>query len=59
MEKKNSWTAVMKPEDVFNDLAAFVGQWNTHVDVKVRIPHQTLEGPITVKNFGDYKKYSV
>lgn len=56
MDKKNSWTAIIKPEDIVNNLAAFVGQWNTGVDVKVNIPHQTLEGPIIVKNYEDYPK---
>lgn len=56
MEKKNSWTAVIKSEDIFNNLTAFAGRWNTGVDVKVHVPYQTLKGPVIIKNYEDYPK---
>jgi hypothetical protein len=57
MNKKNTWSAINRPHEIFNDLIELAGQWNTSVDLKINVSHQITDGPISVKVFeSDGKK---
>lgn len=51
MSIKNTWSAINKPEEVFNDLIELAGQWNIPFDIKINAIHQISDGPIGITLF--------
>lgn len=49
MEKQNSWTSIIKPDEVINDLIVFAEQWNSLVEIKINNPFLITQGPILIK----------